>query len=182
MPFTFEPTEIPDVILITPKVFEDERGFFLESYKRSDFVAAGIKEDFVQDNHSFSCKNVIRGLHYQNNPNAQGKLVRAVAGTIFDVAVDIRKGSPTFGKYISADISAKNKKILYILVGFAHGFAVKSNYAEVLYKTTNEYSVEHEDSLLWNDPKIGIDWPVSGAVISEKDKECPSLEKAHVNF
>lgn len=178
MPFTFEPTDIPDVILITPRVFDDERGFFLESYKRSDFVAAGITEDFVQDNHSFSTKGVVRGLHYQKNPKAQGKLVRAIAGTIFDVAVDIRKDSPTFGKFVSAELSAENKQMLYVPTGFAHGFAVLSDTAEVAYKTTNEYSGEHEEALLWNDSKIGINWPVSNPVISGKDKENPLLENA----
>lgn len=169
MPFIFEPTDIPDVVLITPKVFEDERGFFLESYKRSEFITAGITEDFVQDNHSFSKKNVIRGLHYQKHPKAQGKLVRAIAGLIFDVAVDIRKDSPTFGKWVGAELSTENRKMLYIPSGFAHGFAVLSDAAEVAYKATSEYSAEHEGGIAWNDPGIGIDWPVRDAVCSVKD-------------
>jgi len=180
VPFTFEPTDIPDVILISPRVFEDERGFFLESYKRSDFVAAGIKEEFVQTNHSFSTKGVIRGLHYQKNPAAQGKLVRAIAGVIFDVAVDIRSGSPTFGKWVGIELPAENKKMLYIPVGFAHGFAVLSDTAEVMYKITNEYCPEADAGIAWDDPAIGIDWRLSEPVLSDKDRANPLLKDAEI--
>lgn len=180
MPFTFEPTDIRDVVLIRPRVFEDERGFFLESYKRSDFVAAGIKEEFVQTNHSFSTKGVIRGLHYQKNPAAHGKLVRAIAGVIFDVAVDIRKGSPTFGKWVGVELSAENKKMLYVPVGFAHGFAVLSDTAEVMYKITNEYCPEADAGIAWDDPAIGIDWRLSEPVLSDKDRANPLLKDAEI--
>jgi len=180
VPFTFEPMEIPDVVLVRPRVFEDERGFFLESYKRSDFVAAGINEEFVQSNHSFSAKGVIRGLHYQKNPAAQSKLVRAIAGVIFDVAVDIRKGSPTFGKWVGVELSAENKKMLYIPVGFAHGFAVLSDTAEVMYKTTNEYCPEADAGIAWDDPAIGIDWCLAEPVLSGKDMANPLLEEAEI--
>ena len=177
MPFTFERTKISDVIVVTPKVFKDERGFFLETYKRSEFRAAGITEGFVQDNRSYSTRGVIRGLHYQTDPAAQGKLVCAIAGTIFDVAVDIRKVSPVFGKWVGIELSAKNKKMLYIPTGFAHGFAVLSETAEVAYKVTSEYSAEHEAGILWNDPEIGIEWPVTKPLVSAKDKENPPFAK-----
>ena len=169
MPFTFEKTDIPDVIIVTPRVFEDERGLFFETYKRSEFAAAGIKDDFLQDNHSFSTKGVIRGLHYQKSPAAQGKLVRAVTGMIFDVAVDIRKGSPTFGKWVSVELSRDNRRMLYIPAGFAHGFAALTDHVEVTYKVTSEYSAQHEAGILWNDPEIGINWPVSSPLLSAKD-------------
>jgi dTDP-4-dehydrorhamnose 3,5-epimerase len=171
MPFSFERTTISDVIVVTPRVFRDERGFFLETYKRSEFRVAGITEDFVQDNRSYSTMGVIRGLHYQTDPAAQGKLVCVIAGTIFDVAVDIRKDSPAFGKWIGIELSAKNRKMLYIPTGFAHGFAVMSETAEVTYKVTSEYSAEHEAGILWNDPEIGIKWPVNNPLVSAKDKE-----------
>ncbi len=178
MPFTFEKTDLPGVILITPRVFEDERGFFLESYKRSDFVAVGITEEFRQDNHSRSAKGVIRGLHYQTNPAAQGKLVRAVAGTIFDVAVDIRKGAESFGKWYGVELSAANRKMLYVPVGFAHGFAALSDGAEITYKTTNEYSADNDAGIMWNDPDIAVAWPVTDPLISEKDMQNKPLSQA----
>ena len=175
MPFTFEPTELPEVIVIAPKVFGDERGFFLESYKRSDFVAAGIGEEFVQDNHSSSGQGVVRGLHYQKDPVAQGKLVRVVAGAILDVAVDIRPGSPTYAKWVGVELSVENRKMLYVPAGFAHGFAVLGDRAEVVYKTTREYSAEHDAGVAWNDPAIGVDWRVPEPVLSEKDIKNPLL-------
>jgi dTDP-4-dehydrorhamnose 3,5-epimerase len=182
MPFAFKSLEIPEVVLIEPKIFEDERGFFMETYKMPDFVAAGIKANFVQDNHSRSAKGILRGLHYQNPPFAQGKLVRAVRGKIFDVAVDIRKGSPTWGKWVGVILSEENKNILYIPTGLAHGFCVLSEVAEVIYKTTNVYSAEAEAGIIWNDEDLNIEWPVKEPILSEKDKKLPSLKDADIRF
>lgn len=182
MPFSFQRLEIPEVVLIEPKVFQDGRGFFMETYKFSDFAAFGITERFVQDNHSRSRRGVIRGLHYQNPPRAQGKLVRVVVGEIFDVAVDIRKGSPTYGKWVGERLSADNKRMLYIPPGFAHGFCVLSEVAEVVYKVTEEYAPEHEAGIIWNDPAIGISWPIANPIISEKDAAFPVLREAENRF
>lgn len=182
MPFQFKRLKIPDVILIEPKVFSDERGFFMETYKYSDFAAFGIKEQFVQDNHSRSKKGVLRGLHYQRPPKAQGKLVRVVVGEIFDVAVDIRKGSPWYGKWVGVTLSAENKLMLYIPPGFAHGFCVLSEEAEVVYKVTEEYSPEHDAGILWNDPGIGIQWPVKDPIVSPKDARLPLLREVGDDF
>jgi dTDP-4-dehydrorhamnose 3,5-epimerase len=182
MPFAFKRLDIPAVVLIEPKVFEDGRGFFMETYKMPDFVAAGINVDFVQENHSRSSKGVLRGLHYQNPPFAQGKLVRAVRGEIFDVAVDIRKGSPTWGKWVGVILSEENKNILYVPAGLAHGFCVLSKIAEVLYKTTNVYSAESEAGIIWNDEDLNIDWPVKEPILSEKDRELPTLRNADIRF
>lgn len=181
MPFRFQRLDIPELILIEPVVFGDERGFFLEFYKRSDFFKAGIKEEFVQDNHSCSIRGVLRGLHFQREPEAQGKLLRCIKGEIFDVAVDIRKDSPTFGKWVSVILSEENKRMLYIPTGFAHGFQVISERAEVLYKTTREYSPEHEAGIIWNDPELNIDWPIREPILSKRDKEWPPLSKIHLN-
>ena len=178
MPFTFKRLEIPEIILVEPKVFHDERGFFMETYKYSDFAAFGVAEHFVQDNHSRSTKGVLRGLHYQNPPKAQGKLVRVVVGEIFDVGVDIRKGSPTYGKWVGEILSAENKRMLYIPPGFAHGFCVLSDVAEVLYKTTAEYAPECEAGIIWNDPEIGIRWPIEHPILSAKDAALPPLREA----
>jgi len=182
MPFGFEKLNIPEIILIEPRVFEDERGFFMETYKCSDFAKFGIKEKIVQENHSKSKKNVLRGLHYQKNPKAQAKLVRCIRGKIFDVAVDIRKGSPTYGKWVGVILSQDNKKELYIPAGFAHGFCVLSEEAEIVYKTDNEYSPEYERGILWNDPALNIKWPIKSPLISQKDLTWPLLEKADNNF
>ena len=160
MPYTATPTAIPDVLALTPKVFGDARGFFFESFNARDFrEVTGVQADFVQDNHSKSAKGVLRGLHYQIQ-HAQGKLVRVVAGTVFDVAVDLRKSSPTFGRWVGEILSADDHKQLWIPPGFAHGFVVLSESAEFLYKTTDYWSPEHERTLMWNDPSIGIDWPI----------------------
>jgi len=181
MPFEFEPLAIPEVILIKPKVFSDERGFFLESYKKSDFEKAGITYEFIQDNHSASKKGVLRGLHYQKKPAVQGKLVRCIRGTIFDVAVDIRADSPTFGKWVGVYLSEENKHMLWIPPGFAHGFLVVSDYAEVIYKVSHsEYSPTHDAGILWNDPDIAIEWPlhlVEEVILSNKDKNLPKLRE-----
>jgi dTDP-4-dehydrorhamnose 3,5-epimerase len=156
------PTEIPDVVILEPKVFGDERGFFYESYNRRAFrEATGLDPDFVQDNHSKSARNVLRGLHYQVR-QAQGKLVRVVAGEVFDVVVDLRRSSPTFGRWEGVTLSAANRRMLWVPEGFAHGFVVTSDSAEFLYKTTDYYAPEHERSLLWNDTAIGIAWPIEG--------------------
>lgn len=174
-------TAIPDVIIIEPKVFGDERGFFYESFNAKSFAEqTGIKASFVQDNHSKSAKGVLRGLHYQIQ-QPQGKLVRVVAGEVFDVAVDIRKHSPTFGKWVGAMLSAENKRQMWIPEGFAHGFLVTSESAEFLYKTTDYYAPEFERSIFWNDPAIGIQWPVQGEpVLSNKDKIAKLLSEAEV--
>jgi dTDP-4-dehydrorhamnose 3,5-epimerase len=182
MPFAFKRLEIPAVVLIEPRVFGDERGFFMETYKMPDFVTAGIKGNFVQDNHSRSSKGVLRGLHYQNPPFAQGKLVRVVKGEIFDVAVDIRKGSPTWGKWVGVTLSEENKNILYVPETFAHGFYVLSELAEVIYKTTNVFSAEAEAGIIWNDKELNIEWPVKEPILSEKDKKLPPLKDADIRF
>ena len=164
------PTSIPDVLLIEPQVFPDERGFFFESYQKEKFKQAGIDVDFVQDNHSKSCLGTLRGLHYQIR-QSQGKLVRVIAGEIFDVAVDIRKHSSTYGQWIGHYLSAENKAMLWVPIGFAHGFYVTSREAEVLYKTTDYYAPQWERSILWNDPAIGIEWPLQNEllILSNKD-------------
>lgn len=180
----FIKADLPDVILIKPKVIADERGFFLESYKQSEFFENGISEEFIQDNHSKSSRGVLRGLHYQLNPKAQAKLVRCVSGAIFDVAVDIRKNSATFGKWVGYELSAENKQMLYIPGGFAHGFITLSDYAELLYKTTNEYSAIHDRGIKFDDPDIGIDWPKLDIqyILSTKDLNQPLLLDAEINF
>lgn len=159
------PTKIPDVFVIEPRVFGDERGFFFESFNEKAFNdATGNTLPFVQDNHSKSVKGVLRGLHYQLPPRAQGKLVRVVQGEVFDVAVDIRKGSPTYGQWVAEILSAENKKQLWIPPGFAHGFLTLSDTAEFLYKTTDYWSPEHERAIIWNDETLKIDWPLNGLV------------------
>lgn len=177
----FSPLAIPDVILIKPDVFRDHRGFFLESWQKVKFQSAGIDLDFVQDNHSSSSKNVLRGLHYQIQ-QPQGKLIRAVRGEVFDVAVDLRRESPTFGKWVSAILSADNFQMLWIPPRFAHGFLVLSESAEFVYKATDYYAPEFERSILWNDPDIGIDWPLSGSepTLSGKDALGMRLKDAEV--
>ncbi|GAB4487436.1 MAG: dTDP-4-dehydrorhamnose 3,5-epimerase [Thermodesulfovibrionales bacterium] len=178
MPFTFEKTSLPGVVLIIPQVFGDERGFFIETYKQTDFVAAGITEQFVQDNHSSSVRGVLRGLHFQQHPHAQGKLVRCIRGSIFDVAVDVRKGSPTFGRWTGVELSSGNHRMLYVPQGFAHGFVTLSDVAEVMYKCTAEYRPESDRGVLWSDPEIRIDWPVKDPVLSAKDAVLPLLKDA----
>ncbi|MCO4198561.1 dTDP-4-dehydrorhamnose 3,5-epimerase [Aeromonas hydrophila] len=173
-------TAIPDVLIFEPKVFGDERGFFFESFNHKLFEeAVGYPVTFVQDNHSKSSKGVLRGLHYQFSPHAQGKLVRCVAGEVFDVAVDIRKSSSTFGQWVGVHISAENKRQLWIPEGFAHGFVTLSESADFLYKTTDYYHRESEGSIFWNDPDINIEWPVpvEGVFLSEKDKTSQSFSE-----
>jgi dTDP-4-dehydrorhamnose 3,5-epimerase len=177
------PTKIADLLIIEPQVFGDERGFFLESYNAKTFFdRTGVKVDFVQDNHSCSVKNVLRGLHYQIQ-QPQGKLVRVVVGSVFDVAVDIRKNSPTFGEWVGCILSAENKRQFWIPSGFAHGFLVLSEIAEFLYKTTDYYAPQYERSLLWNDFDIGIDWPLSEPpILSDKDRNASSLKEIEVSY
>ena len=168
----FIPTTIPDVIIIEPEIFGDERGFFMETWQRERFAQNGIDFDFIQDNHSRSGKNILRGLHYQIK-HPQGKLVRVIRGEVFDVAVDIRKNSPTFGTWVGEILSEKNKRMLWIPPGFAHGFCVTSDEAEFVYKCTDRYAPEYERSILWNDPDLAIEWPLAGnkPVLSEKDQK-----------
>lgn len=174
-------TDIPDVLILEPKVFGDERGFFYESFNAAAFEAAtGIKRSFVQDNHSKSQRGVLRGLHYQIQ-QPQGKLVRVVAGEVFDVAVDLRRSSPSFGRWVGCHLSAENQRQLWIPEGFAHGFVVLSESAEFLYKTTDYYAPAHERSLLWNDPQIGIDWPFEEPPqLSQKDIDGKVLSEAEL--
>jgi len=182
MPFTFTKLSIPDVILVEAKSFPDERGFFLESFKESSFIENGINTKFVQDNYSRSIKAVLRGLHYQKNPKAQAKLVTVLRGEIFDVAVDVRKNSPTYGKWISEVLSEQNYKLLYIPEGFAHGYCVLSDEADIFYKVNREYSPEDDSGFIWNDPEINIKWPFDKPIISEKDQKLPLLKNADNNF
>jgi dTDP-4-dehydrorhamnose 3,5-epimerase len=173
--------DIPDVRLIQPRIFGDERGFFYECYSQSGFAECGIPEVFVQDNHSLSAAGVLRGLHYQMPPCAQAKLVRVIRGKIFDVAVDLRKSSPTFGRYVSVTMTAEDKSVLYVPVGFAHGFLALEGPTEVLYKVSREYSPEHERGLIWSDASVGIPWPRLEVPynLSKKDKLYPNLNDAY---
>jgi dTDP-4-dehydrorhamnose 3,5-epimerase len=174
------PTAIPDVVIVEPRVFSDQRGFFFESYNRRAFEPHGILGEFVQDNHSRSARNVLRGLHYQIK-QPQGKLVRVVAGAVFDVAVDIRRSSPTFGKWVGDTLSADNRRMLWIPPGFAHGFVVLTDHAEFLYKTTDYWAPEHERTIIWNDPDLAIAWPTSGApTLAAKDAAGRRLAEAEV--
>lgn len=175
------PTALPEVLLLEPKVFGDERGFFMESFNQKLFDdAVGYPVTFVQDNHSRSAKGVLRGLHYQLPPHAQGKLVRVVSGTVFDVAVDLRRSSPNFGKWVGYELSAENRRMLWIPPGFAHGFLVVSESADFLYKTTDYYAPQVEGAVRWDDPAIGIQWPRIGETpqLSGKDRAAPAVAEA----
>ena len=181
MPFEFERQKIEEVILVKPKVFGDSRGFFMESYKKSDFFANGIDVEFNQDNHSKSTKGVLRGLHYQANPYGQAKLVRCSKGRIYDVAVDIRPDSKTFGQYVKVELSEENKHMLYIPVGFAHGFVALTDEVEILYKASGEYAPQADRGIIWNDNDINIDWEIDfEPLLSEKDKIQPSLSEINL--
>jgi len=179
MPYTVTPTALADVLILEPKVFGDARGFFFESFNARDFAqATGIQAEFVQDNHSKSRQGVLRGLHYQI-AHPQGKLVRVAQGEVFDVAVDLRRSSPDFGRWVGVHLSADNHRQLWVPPGFAHGFVVLSETAEFLYKTTDYWYPEHERSLRWNDPALGIDWPLtSEPLLAAKDAQAPMLEAA----
>jgi dTDP-4-dehydrorhamnose 3,5-epimerase len=177
MPFEFEKTSIEGVILIKPEIFGDERGFFLETYKKDDFEKAGIKGQFIQDNHSKSKKGVVRGIHFQKGQFAQAKLVRCIKGELLDVAVDLRKNSETFGKYFSAKLSEENRYMLYIPRGCGHGFSALSEDVEMEYKNDNLYSFENEGGLIWNDKDLNIDWLTNNPTISPKDKKWPTFKE-----
>lgn len=178
MPFEFEKQRIKDVILVKPKVFGDSRGFFMESYKKSDFIKNGIDVEFNQDNHSKSTHGVLRGLHYQESPYGQAKLVRCSKGRIYDVAVDIRPKSETFGQYVKVELSEENKQMLFIPEGFAHGFVVLSDEAELLYKASGEYAPQADRGILWCDSDINIDWGIDfEPILSDKDRLQPTLKE-----
>ncbi len=182
--FKFQKTSIEDLCIIEPTVFEDERGFFMETYQAGEFKEAGLDFNFVQDNHSKSTKGVLRGLHFQYT-KPQGKLVRVIKGEVFDVAVDLRKNSSTFGKWEGFILSDENKKQLYVPEGFAHGFLVLSDVAEFTYKCTEFYYPQDEGGILWNDPHIGIEWPLDDMdeiKLSDKDKELKTLKETEINF
>jgi dTDP-4-dehydrorhamnose 3,5-epimerase len=182
MPFRFERLGIPDLFLITAKAFEDPRGFFMETHKQSEFAANGISQSFVQGNFSRSSYGVLRGLHYQLSPKAQGKLVNVIRGEIFDVAVDMRRGSPSFAKWVGVKISAEDFQLIYVPAGFAHGFCVVSDEADVAYMVTEEYAPEADRGIAWNDPALGIAWPVEDPILSKKDSELPGLDDGENNF
>ena len=173
-------TELDGVMLLEPRVYQDARGFFLESYNRRNFRdATGVDADFVQDNQSFSVRNVLRGLHYQLRPAAQGKLVHVVAGEIFDVVVDMRRGSRTFGKWLGTTLTGGGHRMVWVPVGFAHGYLVLSEHAIVMYKTTDFYAPEHERSIAWNDPDLAVRWPADSApIVSDKDRRAPAFRSA----
>ena len=177
MPFNFEPLELPEVMHITPRIFPDPRGYFLETFKESDFAAAGIAAtSFVQTNHSYSTRNVVRGLHFQAPPFAQSKLVRAIRGRIFDVAVDVRPGSPRFGQWCGRELDAETRGMLYIPEGFAHGFSVLEEDAEIEYQCNNEYAPDCECGIAFDDPDLNIDWRVEAPLVSDKDAALPLLQ------
>ena len=178
MPFEFEKLSLEGCVLVKPRVFPDERGWAMESFKRSDFLKAGIPGDFVQDNHSRSVKGVLRGLHFQRGAAAQGKLVRCVRGAILDVGVDIRRDSPTFGKWLAVELSAENALQLYLPPTFAHGFLTLSGEAEVLYKCTAEYSPPDEGGIRWDDPQVAVDWGNAAPILSPRDAALPLLKDA----
>lgn len=182
MPFTFESTTIPGMTRIRLKTFGDARGSFMELYKAVDFHGAGIGEEFVQDNFSLSVKGVLRGLHFQRDPMAQGKLVTALDGVIYDVCVDLRKGSPAYGRWEGFTLSSDSPEMLYLPPGCAHGFCVLSERALFLYKVTEVFSLEHDGGILWNDPDLGIDWPVTEPVVSGKDGLLPRLRDTDPGF
>ena len=175
MPFRFTGAPLSGLLIVEPRVFDDERGFFMETYKESEFAAAGIREHFVQDNHSRSKRGVLRGLHFQKAPHEQGKLVRVVAGRAWDVAVDLRPESKTYKKWFGVELSSDNKKMLYIPGGFAHGFVTLSDEAELVYKCTAEYDKASDGGVRWDDPELAIEWPIRDVIVSEKDAALPRL-------
>lgn len=180
MPFAFKPAPLAGLVIVDPRVYPDDRGFFLESYKQSDFERAGIPAGFVQDNHSASNRGVLRGLHYQLPPHEQGKLVRALEGRVWDVAVDIRPSSASFGEWFGIELSAENHRMFYIPPGFAHGFVTLSERAQFFYKCTSEYRKQSEAGIRWNDERVGIEWPIEEVQVSERDAALPSLSEARL--
>ena len=179
---TFEEHALPGVWIITPTVYPDSRGWFSETYREETFREHGIETRFVQDNHSHSIRGVLRGLHYQKPPKAQGKLVSVIQGEIFDVAVDIRKGSPTYGQWVGEVLSSDTHRLLYVPAGFAHGFCVLSEEADVVYKVTNEYAPDLDRGIIWNDPDLAVQWPIEEPLLSPKDAQLPCLRDADVDF
>ena len=183
--FKFTPTPLSGLMVIEPKVFSDNRGFFMEYYNKEGYAENGFNETFIQDNHSRSKKGVVRGMHYQIHPHPMGKLVKVVRGKIFDAGIDIRKGSPTFGKWYGEILSGENHKMLYFPPGFAHGFLCLEDNTEVVYKSTGMFDAASERAIIWNDPEVGIKWPlneVKEVIVSEKDQKHPSLKDAETNF
>ncbi len=177
MNFNFTTTDFADLKIITPKLFKDDRGFFYETYKKTDFIAGGIHDDFSQDNQSYSRHGVIRGLHFQKREKQQAKLVRCIKGEIYDVAVDLRKSSATFGRVFGINLSQENRLMLYIPQGFAHGFSVLSTEAEIVYKVSGEYDQKYESGIRWNDHDLGINWQVQNPIISAKDQALPFFKE-----
>jgi dTDP-4-dehydrorhamnose 3,5-epimerase len=182
MPFTFHSTPIDGLVLVEGRIFGDERGYFRETAKASDFATAGLPSTFVQDNTSRSKRDVVRGLHFQSSPRGQGKLVTVTSGTVFDVAVDLRKGSPTYGTWHGVELTESNGYSLWIPVGFAHGFSVLSDWADLVYKCTDEYSAAHDAGIAWNDPDVAVDWKVANPIISAKDAELLPLAQTEPGF
>lgn len=182
VPIDIQHTELEGVLEICPKIFSDARGFFTETYNRDTWVAKGFIEEFVQDNLSLSKKGTLRGMHYQINPRGMGKLVRAVQGAVYDVAVDLRKDSPTFGKWLGRELSSENHLMLWVPVGFAHGFVALEDNTLVYYKCTGTHSPEHERAVAYNDPEIGIQWPIEPTIVTDKDAQAPTLSDADFNF
>lgn len=184
MPCTFTPGPIPGLMIIQPKVFSDNRGWFTETYKQSEFISQGITETFVQDNHSYSVQGTLRGLHFQTSPHAQGKLVRCIRGKVWDVAVDLRKNSPTFGQYFGIELSEENQTLFYIPPGFAHGFLTLSQTAEFTYKVTAEYAAQYDGGIRYNDPMLNISWPDPGVtlLVSPKDATLPCMADLPKDF
>lgn len=177
MPFVFRELEIAGLILVTPRVFPDERGFFMESYKSSEFAANGISATFVQDNHSRSTRGVLRGLHFQRPPRAQDKLVRVVLGKVWDVAVDLRTTSPSYRRWVGVELSDENNAMLYIPAGFAHGFVALSEEVHLLYKCSAEYDAKLDGGIRWDDPEVGVRWPIEAPIVSSKDRALPLLSE-----
>ena len=177
MSLTFTPAALPGVMIIEPSIFTDERGYLMETYKKSEFVAAGLNAEFVQENHSRSVYGTLRGLHLQRQPKAQAKLVRVIDGTVFEVVADVRRDSPTFGQWVSFVLSAENQQSLFVPAGYAHGFCVTSAEAQVVYKMTAEYAPELEDGVRWDDPVLGITWPISSPRLSVRDTRWPGLSQ-----
>ncbi len=180
MPFNFIRAEIDGLVIVEPRSFGDSRGFFLESYKKSEFASNGIDVEFKQDNHSFSTKGVLRGLHYQKSPAAQAKLVRVIKGAVWDVAVDIRRDSPTFKKWVAMELSEKNNTMFFIPEGFAHGFLALTDEVHLMYKCSNEYTPQCDAGIIWNDPEFAIKWPIENPLLSDKDIVLPLLKDAVV--
>ncbi len=182
MPFTFVNTEIVGVVVVESRMFHDDRGYFREGFKASEFVEAGIPTSFLQDNTSRSKRGVVRGLHFQSDPHSQGKLVSVTQGSVLDVAVDLRSGSPTYGKWVAEELTESNGRMLWIPAGFAHGFSVLSESADLVYKCTTEFHGPADGGIAWNDPDLGIDWQVDNPVISSKDAELPRLRDSNPGF